>query len=249
MPHPITHYANGTSGRGSRPNAQDLAADAWPFAKGKLTATAPVTEAVGISNFATFDNDGNGLVDAFIVVHAGTGAEGTGLGNDLWSQRWSLPSAATVDGVNILNFLTVPEDANIGVCAHELGHLLFEWPDLYDIDTESNHIGVISEGIGNWCLMAGGNWNALPGHARGTTPSHPSAWCKQHQGWVSTVRETINRPLSLGDVKSTREIHRLWSYGDAASKEYFLIENRQQTGFDGALPGSGLLGKIWSSIS
>ena len=35
------------------------------------------------------------------------------------------------------------------MCAHELGHLLFGFPDLYDTDYSS-------EGIGNWCLMAGG---------------------------------------------------------------------------------------------
>jgi immune inhibitor A len=34
----------------------------------------------------------------------------------------------------------------------------------------------------------------------------------------------------------------MWRNG-AASKEYFLVENRQRTGFDGALPGDGLL--IW----
>jgi immune inhibitor A len=229
----ITHYANGTSGRGPRPNVQDMAAEALPLANRDI-------------NFSSFDMDRNGLVDAYIIVHAGTGAEYTLNGNDIWSQRASLPTMTAVDGVNVFNFLTIPEDAHIGVCAHELGHLLFEWPDLYDIDSNADraNIGIVSQGIGNWCLMAGGNWNHLPGQDAGTTPCHPSAWCKQHQGWVTTVRETINRPLSLGDVKSTRELHRLWSYADAASSEYFLIENRQQTGFDRGLPGSGLLGKV-----
>ena len=36
--------------------------------------------------------------------------------------------------------------------AHELGHLLFGFPDLYDTD-------YTSEGIGDWCLMAAGSWN------------------------------------------------------------------------------------------
>ena len=38
------------------------------------------------------------------------------------------------------------------MCAHELGHLLFGFPDLYDPDGTS-------EGIGDWCLMSGGSWN------------------------------------------------------------------------------------------
>ena len=72
----------------------------------------------------------------------------------------------------IFAYLTIPEDAKIGVCAHELGHLLFGFPDLYDTDDTS-------EGIGNWCLMAGGSWNG-----GGDVPAHPSAWCKANQGWV-----------------------------------------------------------------
>ena len=34
------------------------------------------------------DNDGNGFVDAFIVVHAGPAAEVTGSPNDIWSHKW-----------------------------------------------------------------------------------------------------------------------------------------------------------------
>ena len=70
------------------------------------------------------------------------------------------------DATKIYGYLTIPEDAKIGVCAHELGHLLFGFPDLYDTDDTS-------EGIGNWCLMAGGSWNG-----GGDVPAHPSAWCK-----------------------------------------------------------------------
>ena len=74
------------------------------------------------------------------------------------------------DGTQIYAYLTVPEDCRIGVCAHELGHLVFGWPDLYDTDESS-------EGLGNWCLMGGGSWNG-----RGDVPAHPSAWCKARTG-------------------------------------------------------------------
>ena len=42
-------------------------------------------------NFAPYDNDGNGFVDAFIVVHAGSGGEETGNSGDIWSHKWTLP--------------------------------------------------------------------------------------------------------------------------------------------------------------
>jgi immune inhibitor A len=67
--------------------------------------------------------------------------------------------------------------------------------------------------------------------------------CKQNQNWIETVVETENREISLQDVKSGFQTHRLWTNGDTNSQEYYLIENRQLTGYDGSLPGSGLL--IW----
>jgi immune inhibitor A len=79
-------------------------------------------------------------VDAFVVVHAGRAAEETMNGRDIWSVKWTLPMERSVDGeklfstnesntltvstdVKIYGFLTVPEDAKCGVCAHEIGHL------------------------------------------------------------------------------------------------------------------------------
>ena len=43
-------------------------------------------------DFSLYDNDGNGFVDAFIVVHAGEGAEETGDSGDIWSHKWVLPA-------------------------------------------------------------------------------------------------------------------------------------------------------------
>jgi len=81
-------------------------------------------------DFAPYDNDGSGFVDAFIVVHAGPGSEVTGNKTEIWSHKSVLPSAYNADGTQIYGYLTVPEDAKIGVSAHELGHLLFGFPPL-----------------------------------------------------------------------------------------------------------------------
>jgi immune inhibitor A len=219
MPQTLATYAHAASGLGGTlPNATTMARDA-------LTAADPVV------NFAPFDNNGDGFVDAFIVIHAGGGAEVSGSASDIWSHKWTLQGGArTVDGTKVFGYLTVPEDAKIGVCAHELGHLLFGFPDLYDTDNTS-------EGIGNWCLMAAGSWGG-----GGDTPVHPSAWCKANQGWATVDNRTTNSSLSIVDVKTSHTVHRLWK-GGAPGSEYFLVENRQQTGFDASLPGSGLL--IW----
>jgi immune inhibitor A len=222
MPLKLSEYANGANGLGGAfPNIRTLAADA-------------LTAVTGQINFAPYDNDGNGYVDAFVVVHAGMGGEVTGNKSDIWSAKWVLPNEVSVNNVKVYGFLTIPEDAFIGVCAHELGHLLFGWPDLYDTDYSS-------QGIGNWCLMSGGAWGGSP---PGTKPVNPSAWCKKNQGWVDVVTENQNKRITLVDVKASHEVHKLWKNGDPASQEYFLIENRELTGFDQFLPGPGLLGIV-----
>ena len=106
MPETAAWYANGNFGIGRGPGdvrAPRLAHDA-------AVAADPTV------NFAPYDNDGNGYVDAFIVVHAGAGGEVTGDADDIWSHKWNLPSVYNTDGTRIFGYLTIPEDARIGVC-------------------------------------------------------------------------------------------------------------------------------------
>ena len=220
MPQTLAWYANGNFGIG-KPSGE---------ARANIIAQDAARAANADVDFGPYDNDGNGYVDAFIMVHAGGGGEETGNSGDIWSHKWVLPDEYDADGTKIYAYLTIPEDAKLGVTAHELGHLLFGFPDLYDID-------YTSEGIGDWCLMAGGSWNG-----GGDTPAHPSAWCKAQQGWVDVEHVTADATLTLADVKASRTVHRLWTDG-ADGQEYFLLENRQQGGFDAELPGAGLL--IW----
>ncbi|MCB5165819.1 M6 family metalloprotease domain-containing protein [Streptomyces bambusae] len=220
MPETMAWYANGNFGIG-RPTGTVRSQD---MAQHAVEAADPTV------NFAPFDNDGNGYVDAFIVVHAGPAADRTGNPGHIWSHKYVLPAVHVTDGTRVFGYLTISEEARIGVCAHELGHLLFGFPDLYDTDDSS-------EGVGRWCLMGAGSWNG-----GGDVPGHPSAWCKVNQGWAATKVVTAGGTESFPDVKTGRTVHRLWKNG-AGGSEYFLLENRQRTGYDAELPGEGLL--IW----
>ena len=163
LPEPYSYYTAGKSGTGSYPhNAQRMAEHA-------IAAASPEVD------FSQFDPNGDAYVDALIIVHAGRGAEAVPSSDrvdHIWSHKWVLSHKITQNGINLFAYLTVPEDGRLGVWAHELGHLLFQWPDLYDTDYSSS-------GLGNWCIMAGGSWNDS-----GNTPALPSAWCKLSQGWV-----------------------------------------------------------------
>jgi immune inhibitor A len=218
LPRKMTEYAHGKGGMiVATPNAGTMARDAAKAANKDI-------------DFSRYDNDGDKYVDAFIVIHAGHDAAESGDMNDIWAHKWVLSgSELPADGVKVYAYLTVAEDCKIGVCAHELGHLLFGWPDLYDTDDSSF-------GLGDWCLMAGGSWNGN----QGDNPAHPSAWCKQEQGWVTVTNVTKKQKVSVHDVKSKRKVYRLWKKG-ASGKEFFLVENRQQKGYDTDIPSNGLL--------
>jgi hypothetical protein len=121
-------------------------------------------------------------------------------------------------------------DMTCGVFAHEMGHSVFFLPDLYDY-------GYDSRGLGRWSLMAGGSWNGT----LGSSPSHPDAWSRIQMGFATpTVLTTNLINASIPAVENTATIYRLWTNGMQIN-EYFLVENRQQIGYDAAMRGNGML--------
>jgi immune inhibitor A len=268
LDHPIEWYANGCYGGASPPSwGLKKTNDAWGDIRTMGADALDKVIAANEVDLKKYDNKGrfHGYIDAFIVVHAGDGGEdhilnflpGPEKDHTIWSCKWVLPGndprevkTKSAQTVKISPLLTVPETAKLGVCCHEVGHLVFGWPDLYDIGSTSRH------GIGPWCLMAEGCWGGNPNDSAhnvpgGSVPCHPSAWCKNNAGWVKAIQPTSSGSISLsanvikaGTTATLGGVEKLWTNGDAASKEYFLLENRQKAGFDKYLPGTGLLGKL-----
>ena len=223
-PQTYNYYVNGVNGFGVYPyNAQRLAEDAV------LAVDSEV-------NFANYDNDGDGFVEGLFIIHSGPGAESSGSDNDIWSHAWSLHSPLSVDNVTIVHYSMEPEyynqngDMTCGVFAHEMGHAVFGLPDLYDTDYNSRGLGV-------WSLMASGSWNGNWGES----PAHPDAYCRTLMGFANPTVITANLSnVAIAGVETSPVIYRLWTNGTAGS-QYFLVENRRQTGYDSYLPRSGLL--------
>jgi immune inhibitor A len=204
-----------------------------------------VTEAVRLADadidFSNYDEDGDGFVDHLIVVHSGNAQETTPIGNAIWSHHWAIVDADTSapgnqelitnDGVQVYDYIMLSEDSPMGVFAHEFGHDL-GLPDLYDTDDSS-------DGVGNWDIMGGGSWLGIP---QGSQPSLLSAFSKVKAGWVDPVLVDVAlTDQAIPSVWDNPVIYKL-PIGDFDG-EYFLVENREQQGYDTNLPGSGLL--IW----
>ncbi|MGB5105080.1 MAG: M6 family metalloprotease domain-containing protein [Candidatus Zixiibacteriota bacterium] len=226
-PQTYAYYCNGDNGLGTYPNnSQKLFEDI-------VDLVDPLV------NFANYDINSDGYVDAIMLVHTGSGAELTGDADDIWSHAWGITPRQR-DGKWISRYAIMPEfwytagDMTIGVFAHEMGHAYFGYPDLYDIDYSSN-------GIGRWSLMAGGSWNG----SLGNSPAHPDAWSRIEAGFATAtnvVSNVVNQSLPNVEQNSSGAIFRLWTNGGAGN-QYFLIENRQKTGYDAGLPGAGML--VW----
>jgi hypothetical protein len=117
-------------------------------------------------------------------------------------------------------------------------------PKLWDGDGSAR-------GIGDFCIMASGHWNGTE-NKPGDRPSHPCAWVKYLARWITRI--TIsgkNKKVTIKQAENnkTGSIYLLGTnpggpgYGEGATGEYFLIENRQLVGYDKTLPGAGLF--IW----
>lgn len=213
-------------------------------------------------DFADFDEDDDGIVDALFIVHAGPGAEETGNPNHVWSHKWQLSNTGsgcpgpyhTDDGVDVDPYSMEPEcfetytgRITVGVFAHEFGHVL-GLPDLYDRDYSSYGIGIFG-------IMAAGSWGrANDQELPGSSPVHFCTWSKYQFGFVSPIEvermsittKYVNESIPCAAMNAVA--YQLledpygpdwdWSGGNG---EYFLVENRYRTGFDKSLPGDGLL--------
>jgi M6 family metalloprotease-like protein len=210
----------GISGCSYPYNAQRLVEDA-------INAADPYV------NFANYDYNHDGWVDALFVVHAGLGAEQTGNCCHIWSHKSTINPPICKDGVCMQTYAMEPETrtsglVDMGVFCHEFGHVL-GLPDLYDTDNSS-------EGLGDWSLMAGGSWNG-----NGASPAHFDAWCKKRLAFSSVQQLATNQTdVEILQAETSPVSYRLWTSG-VGGAQYFMVENRQKVGFDKALPGDGLL--------
>ncbi|BCE02122.1 M6 family metalloprotease domain-containing protein [Marinicellulosiphila megalodicopiae] len=116
------------------------------------------------------------------------------------------------------------KQASIGIICHELGHLYFNLPDLYDRDGSS-------AGAGNWGVMSYGTWGSS-GNQLGDRPVNMLAWSRNQIGFVE-----LSEPKEGVEITHDRPVKVTTENED----EYFIVEYREQSGFDQSLSGSGIL--------
>lgn len=177
-------------------------------------------------NFGQLSTDSGGYVYALNAFYAGGTVNNWAQG--LWPHSSGLATPYDAGGGRKLcdyQITDIGSGLTLRTFCHENGHMLCDFPDLYDY-------GYQSEGDGNYCLMAYGGSD--------TNPVEICSYLKYKVGWATKVTQ-----LMPGDeAKAPAGQNQFFLYMNPKKKtEYFLIENREQQGRDAALPASGLA--IW----
>ncbi len=177
-------------------------------------------------DFSQLTPDNQGFVYATNVYYAGPVTNNWAEG--LWPHSHHLGSAfALAAGRSAFDyqFTAMGSELTLGTFCHENGHMLCDYPDLYDYGYESS-------GVGGYCLMCAGN------NMNEKNPIPISAYLKRLSGWARSVTSVQHgATLTLTAGSNDFAIH------SRGGREYFLIENRQRAGRDASLPDEGLA--IW----
>lgn len=215
-----------------------------PTALGEMVISA--CEAIDNDiDFTNYDWDGDGEVDQVFILYAGHGEASWDDPNTIWPHEWNLHSALgrtlTLDGVKIDTYacnceLGVKTENNkrvecidgIGTICHEFSHCL-GLADMYDTSYSGNY------GMGDWDIMDQGSYNG-----DGYLPANYTSYERMYAGWIEPTELKENCEISsMKDLASSGEAYII--YNDNNKNEYYLLENRQLTGWDAGLPNSGLL--------
>jgi len=208
----------------------------WLIARDALRA------AVCYVDFTSFDRNGNLLItsDELHVLMIVAGYEAAFNQNNqpnVWGHHWSnvLWQYGFIGGRIFTSYMQIGERhgdhmATIGIIAHELGHS-FGLPDFYT--SANSHY----PGLGMYCLMASGSWGRYPVDGlAGDTPTALSAFNLELLG-LETPQVIAFGEHFDGTVNSLcsgeRNILRINVPGHPY--EYFLIENRQFSGWDAGM--------------
>lgn len=196
-------------------------------------------------NLKNYDWDGDGEADQVFFLYAGLGQASGGSANTIWPHESELrywPCGVLSYPTGKINTYACANElqpetqgssryisAGIGTICHEFSHCL-GFADMYDTTGGGGY------GMSVFDVMDQGSYNG-----NGFVPCNYTAFERIYAGWVEPI-ELID-PATVKDMKSVSDYGRPFiMYNYKNTNEYFLLENRQNTGWDKGLYGSnGLL--------
>lgn len=230
LKNPCSYYGGNDAYTGDDLHAGEMVAEACQWA---------ATQGV---DFSKYDWDGDGEVDQVFVLYAGKGEADGGAESTVWPHEYALSESdygksLSFNGVKVDTYACSAELngrgklGGIGTFCHEFSHCM-GFPDLYD----TSYSGWF--GMGDYDLMSAGNYN---GDSK--CPAGYSAYEKHKCGWLTYQDVTnIEEDLNVTGLKAISEGGGAYVQKNKAHEdEYYIIENRQKTGWDAYLPSDGVM--------
>ena len=187
-------------------------------------------------DFSQYDCDGDGKIDNVYIFYAGRGEASGGSSDTVWPHSWNVTAAQYTpyifDGVRLDHYACSNEwdgyiPDGIGTLVHEFSHVM-GLPDIYS----TSYSGAFTPGT--WDVMDGGSYNN-----NSRTPPLYNAFERYAMGWLEPME--IDGPVNA--TLPPISTNKAGIVKTNSQNEYFLLENRQQTGWDTYIPGHGML--IW----
>lgn len=189
---------------------------------------------LGNSNLSRWDYNGDGVVDRLLVLHSGEAQESGASSNSIWSHFSELQESISIGEWTVDHYTISSLNSGLGTVVHEMLHQMGAF-DLYDVHSElpSNNWN----GLGDWDIMASGNWND-----NGRTPSMPGAATLDLVGsnGILEIDTSLESSYEIESMSSESHGTRALSL-ETAPGERVLISLRSDSGFDSALPGHGII--------
>lgn len=214
-----------------------------------LIEEAIATLKVNYPNFdpSLYDSDGDGDIDATVVLYAGTESAANNLGGYQYELQWDGGKISAGSSKNFNSYFIISQMSSatqllpIATFVHEFSHTMglkdhycVAASDCYD-DFSNN--AYQAPGAHAWDVMSTGMYNN-----GGGKPVGYSAFEKEFMGWMSyTTLSSSSGVTVLESLNSSNQAYKVPVSGKA--DEWYVIENRQQSGWDASLPNHGLL--IW----
>ena len=199
-------------------------------------------------DFSRYDYNNDGYVDFVFVFYAGRGEADGGGEDTVWPHSWELASSDLIDALPVADgkklntyacsceienagsaYQTILKPAGIGTFSHEFSHVL-GLPDLYATDYGSGANYTPAE----YSILDYGPYNNS-----GRTPPAYSMFERNALGW--SVPEVLNGTSQFCTLAPLQDSNQGYIIQTPDTNDFFLLENRQLTGWDTYIPGHGLL--------
>lgn len=198
------------------------------------------------SNFdaSKYDSNNDGIVDATGFLYAGavSGSNGTELGGFQYELGWNnVGQQDAGNGKKFNSYFIISDQSYFPVFVHEFSHTMglmdhycVRASDCYDDFASSSYQ---APGAHYWDVMATGMYAN-----GGLTPPSYSGFERAFMGWMNYTTLTASSAVTtITPLNTTNKAYKISVSGD--NDEWWVLENRQKTKWDAALPNHGML--IW----